>query len=165
MAPHWADRVESRVFTSILPPLQEPKNQERKDASNAYNRHGDFARRYRNGGGRRSSWEAACPCTGAVGLVRLLCRWRAGYGSGNLGTVKTGTTGTGNLRGMVTAGNGIKGPAIGPGAVSQSGYVSGGFVGVQKQRGNMVLGIEADFGPSSLSGSSDSRGTTLSISR
>ena len=89
----------------------------------------------------------------------------AGYGSGNLGTVKTGTTGTGNLRGMVTAGNGIKGPAIGPGAVSQSGYVSGGFVGVQKQRGNMVLGIEADFGPSSLSGSSDSRGTTLSISR
>ncbi len=34
-------------------------------------------------------------------------RAAAGYDSGNLGTLKAGTTGPGNLRGMVTAGNGI----------------------------------------------------------
>jgi hypothetical protein len=57
----------------------------------------------------------------------------AGFGSGNLGTLKAGTTGPGNLRGIVTAGNGIKGPATG---------LTGGFVGVQKQQGNVVLGVE-----------------------
>ena len=79
-----------------------------------------------------------------------------GYGNGNLGTLKAGTKG-----------NSIVGPATGHSVISQSGYLSGGFVGVQKQRGNVVLGIEADIGPSGLSGSSNSSSGMLprSISR
>ena len=95
------------------------KNQERKDSSNACNRHGDlFAGT--NGGGRGTSWETACPCTAPADWSSFYVGAAAGYASGNLGTVKAGTTGTDNLRGMVTASNGIKGPAAGLGAVSHT---------------------------------------------
>ena len=60
-----------------------------------------------------------------------------------------GNFGTGNLLGLVTTGtftaSGFAGPGTTVGSMNQSGYTFGGFFGAQKQRGNWVLGIEADY--------------------
>jgi len=56
------------------------------------------------------------------------------------------------------------GPGVGPfNNIDSSGWLFGGFIGAQKQWGNWVIGLEADYDWASITGSANSTGTRFEL--